>query len=144
MAKIESLTDDRPLALVPGHVPAHLVYDFDLYRDPRMKDDIHEAHMRLHQEAPDIFWSPRNGGYWICTRFAEATYIMTHPQIFSSARAFVRPTPPEKIVPLVPIHMDAPEHMRYRVLLLKFLSLTPKEVKKWEPVARGLINELID
>jgi len=141
---LKSKLDERPLAPVPAHVPADRVFDFDIFHDPRMQEDIHKGHMQLHQEAPDIFWSPRNGGYWIVTRFAEATYIMTHPQIFSSARAFVRPTPPEKIVPLVPIHMDAPEHMRYRVLLLKFLSLTPKEVKKWEPVARGLINELID
>jgi cytochrome P450 len=136
--------DERPIAPIPAHVPERLVFDFDIYHDPRIKHDVQKGHMQLHEEAPDIFYSPRNGGYWIVTRFAEATYIMTHPQIFSSMRAFVRPTPPEKVVPLVPIHMDAPEHMRYRLLLLKFLNLTPKEVKKWEPIARELINELID
>ena len=136
--------DERPLAPIPAHVPEHLVFDFDIYHDPRIKEDIQKGHMQLHDEAPDIFFSPRNGGYWIVTRFAEAKYIMTNPQLFSSARAFVRPTPPEKYVPLVPIHLDAPDHMKYRLLLLKFLNLTPKEVKMWEPIARDLINELID
>jgi len=140
----EPKQDERPIAPIPAHVPAHLVFDFDMYQDPRIKDDVQKGHMQLHEEAPDIFYSPRNGGYWIVTRFAEATHIMTHPKIFSSMRAFVRPTPPEKVVPLVPVHMDAPDHMRYRMLLLKFLSLTPKEVKQWEPIARDLINELID
>jgi cytochrome P450 len=134
----------RPLAPVPAHVPEHLVFDFDIYHDPRIQKDIQQGYMQLHQDAPDIFYSRKNGGYWIVTRFAEATHILTNPKIFSSGRAFVRPTPPEKAVTLVPIHMDAPDHMRYRMPLLKFLALTPKEVKKWEPVARDLINELLD
>jgi cytochrome P450 len=135
--------DARPPAPIPAHVPPDRVFDFDIYDDERIAADVQQGHMRLHEEAPDIFYTPRNGGRWIVTRFAEAAYILTHPLIFSSAGAHVRPVPPDA-KPLVPIHMDAPEHMRYRSLLLKFLSLTPKQVKQWEPVARQLINELID
>lgn len=135
---------DRPVVQVPPHVPADRVFDFDLYYDERIKDDVQLGHMRLHDEAPDIFWTPRNGGRWIVTRFAEATYIMTNPQLFSSVGAYTRPSPPDKVVHLAPLHMDAPDHMRHRLLLLKFLNLTPREVGIWEPIARDLINRLID
>jgi cytochrome P450 len=127
--------------LIPAHVPPELVFDFDYFDDPRLRSDVHEGMMSLHAEAPDVFWTPRNGGHWMLTRYADVTKAMTTPELFSSDSAVPTATPGPKI-PLPPQDMDPPEHMRYRLLLLKFLA--PKEVRKLEPRARELVVELID
>jgi hypothetical protein len=50
----------------PPHVPPDLVVDFDYRNFPGHDSDVHLAWKRLHQ-GPDLFWSPRHGGYWVAT-----------------------------------------------------------------------------
>jgi hypothetical protein len=49
----------------PAHVPPELVYDVDICNLEGAQDDVHAAWKRVQQNAPGIFWTPRNGGYWM-------------------------------------------------------------------------------
>lgn len=129
------------LAPKPAHVPDDLVFDFDFVRDERLSNDIHAGMMSLHREAPDIFWTPRNGGHWMATRMADIQKVMTNPTIFSSVRA--APLPLATLtIPAPPQDMDGREHLRLRLMLMKILS--PKYFRAQADNARALINELID
>ena len=68
---------------VPEHVPPELVHDFDFLDPPGASDDVQLAWKRLHDEAPDIFWTPRNGGHWIATRGEDIREIQTNHRRFS-------------------------------------------------------------
>jgi cytochrome P450 len=125
----------------PDHVPESLVFDFDYFHDPRLAADVHEGMMSLIGEAPDVFWTPRNGGHWVVTRWNDVNFVMTNPAIFSSHVMTPTATPGLKI-PLPPQDLDAPDHMRHRLLLLQFLA--PREVRRYEPITRALIGEIID
>ena len=57
----------------PRHVPESLVYDFDLFHDPALVKDPHQRVLDLHRNAPPLFWTPRNGGHWICLGY-EANF----------------------------------------------------------------------
>ena len=50
--------------LVPDYVPAHLVFDFDIYADPRVGEDVQGDYARTLEAAPELFWTPANGGRW--------------------------------------------------------------------------------
>jgi hypothetical protein len=82
-----------PLAAIPSHVPAELVFDFDLHADPRLSEDTHKGYMSLHSDAPDIFFTPRNGGHWVVTRYDDLVHIMRNEPIFSTVMTVV-PAPP--------------------------------------------------
>ncbi|MET0379532.1 MAG: cytochrome P450 [Spongiibacteraceae bacterium] len=127
---------------IPDHVPAERIFDFDVYEDSIKGNDVQSAHMALHKQAPDVFYTPRNGGHWMATRYADVRQIMMNADTFSSRDAFFSPELSRFKISLPPQDMDAPEHMRYRFLLMKFLS--PKQVVQLEPQIRALMNSLID
>ena len=66
-------------------------------------------------------------------------FVLKHPELFSSKRAFDAAGSP---LPMVPIAFDPPEHTRYRRVLQPFFS--PRETASWLPMVRGLAGELID
>lgn len=127
---------------IPSHIPHERVFEFDIYADSASGGDVQKTHMQLHSKAPDIFFTPHNGGHWIATRFADVQKIMTTPELFSSREAFFSPDIGRVKISLPPQDMDAPEHMRYRSLLMKFMS--PREIVKREEQIRELTNQLID
>src|SRR5258705_3875332 len=60
-------------------IPAHLVFDVDIFNLPGAEDDVQLAWRRLQTDLPPIFWTPKNGGHWICTRSEDIKYIhQTH------------------------------------------------------------------
>jgi cytochrome P450 len=127
---------------IPGHVPGHLVFDFDIYADPRLERDVHAGYMSLHDDAPDVFFTPRNGGHWVMTRYKDVSEVMMDGERFSSTQTVV-PVPPLGLkVPVTPLDMDEPEHRKYRALLNKFMS--PAAVQPLEPVIHRLNTELLD
>jgi len=128
------------IAKKPDHVPDHLVFDFDMFEDPRIKDDVQLGYMSLHRDAPDIFWSPREGGRWMATRFEDVRAIATDPATFSSKGQTAGREDGELQLP--PETMDPPEHLRYRLLLMNFLS--PKHLKRQQAFVRELAIDLID
>ena len=98
----------------PAHVPAERVFDFDMFYDPRIERDVHDGHLQLLDDAPDIFWTPRNAGHWVATRHADVTTVLKNPAVFSSVNAPFERTQPAMDLPVPPMDMDAPEHRPHR------------------------------
>jgi cytochrome P450 len=130
------------IAPVPSHVPQDRVFDFDLHLDPRLDGDAHAGYASLHRDAPDIFFTPRNGGHWVMTRVDDITDAMFNADLFSSACTAVPTPPPEYALNFPPLEMDAPDHRKYRNLVNKFLA--PSAIKPLEAKVRNLAVELID
>ena len=134
----------------PDHIPAELVYDFDMYRDPALLADPHQRVLDLHQQAAPIFWTPRNGGHWV---------LLGHQANFEAARdveSFSNEIYPreqmEEIfaalekdmgrIPLaVPINLDPPDHTKFRQPLQRVFS--PKTIEGLRGSIRDLARELI-
>ena len=56
-----------PAIEVPAHVPAELVYHYDVYAPGPPGSDFFEELFKLKQRAPPAFWTPYNGGHWYTT-----------------------------------------------------------------------------
>ncbi|WP_176141699.1 hypothetical protein [Sphingopyxis flava] len=88
---------------------------------------------------PDIFWTPRNGGHWVATRYDDMVQLTTDPGRFSSLEPFV----PKEIIPHTgPSQLDASEHGPFRKLVSQ--AFTPALLKKAEIRARATAVEIIE
>jgi hypothetical protein len=66
-----------PAVPKPDHVPDSVVFDFDYFEDPGLKQDAHGRALEVVRDAPPIFWSPRNGGQWV---------LKSHDAVFKASR----------------------------------------------------------
>lgn len=126
---------------VPAHVPSALVFDFDHFSSPEVVRDPHFATARrLHREAPDIFFTPRNGGLWLVTRSEIGLDILRQTDKFSNNPQFNR----AKLFdpPMLPVQSDPPEHTEFRRILNP--KLTPGAVNGMEPGVRDCVREIIE
>lgn len=127
----------------PQHVPESLVRDFDPYDLPGLKDgytdDIHALWKSIQDTYPDIFWTPRNGGHWIVTRYNEIAALTTDTARFSNLEPFV----PKGIIPHTgPSQLDAPEHGPFRKLVGQ--AFTPALLSRAGIRARAAAVAIID
>src|SRR5512139_4070375 len=127
----------------PGHVPDELVRDFNPYNLPGLvdgySDDIHALWKKIQDSHPDIFWTPRNGGHWVATRYDDMVQLTTDPTRFSNLEPFV----PKGIIPHTgPNQLDAPEHGPFRKLVS--LAFTPASLNQASIRARAAAVEIID
>jgi cytochrome P450 len=113
--------------------------DFD-HLDPRWINDPFPIWDDLRRKCP-IAHTERFMGVYLPTRYADVRAIAYDTEHFSSRRVVVRETPPPR-VPAPPITSDPPHHRPARMVLLP--PFTPDAMKKLEPRARALANELID
>jgi cytochrome P450 len=113
--------------------------DFD-HLDPKWVNDPFPIWDELRQRCP-IAHTDRFMGVYLPTRYEDVREIAYDPEHFSSRRVIVRETPPPRI-PAPPITSDPPEHRPARMVLLP--PFTPDAMKKIEPRARAIANELID
>ena len=123
----------------PPHIPQHLVFDFDFFK-PEGSDDIHLAWKRLHEVAPSIFWTPRNGGHWVATRAADIEIMQTDFSRFSNKQMTlpILPTP----YPLLPVALDPPDHSAFRLLIAP--AFAPAATRKLTEKARDIAIELTE
>lgn len=129
------------LASVPTHVPQDLVRDIDSYRLPGSEEDQFLAMKILQQKAPDIFWTPRNGGHWILTRGEDLYSLFASVELLSNKQIGIPKTP--NTIPFLPIEADGATHAMYRKLVQPWF--TPKYVDKiGAEVARPLAIRLIE
>jgi cytochrome P450 len=124
----------------PEGVPANLVFEFDIYGDQRLADDIHAGYATLHRDAPDIFWTPCNGGHWIFTRYDDIVEVVKDFENFS-VREMQIPRVANPPV-FIPLSLDPPANLPYRQALMPFFS--PKAVASLDPKIRAFANEIID
>lgn len=126
----------------PDNVPAELVYDYDLYEAPREIESTYQIELvrKIHAEAPDIFWTPRNGGHWVFTRAEDIDQGQRNGSLFSM-RDVILPAgqSPQQNVPL---ETDEPEHSAYREILQPMFM--PDKILAFEAAVRALAVQLIE
>lgn len=144
------MNDMSAIVPQPGHVPDDAVYDFDMYLDPALLTDPHERVREIVRDAPPVFWTPRNGGHWVVTGFAENYAASRDTESFSSqlmppevAEAMMAQLPTDFHIPSpTPITLDPPLHTKFRQPLNAHFS--PKAMLARKEEVRDLANELID
>ncbi len=104
-------------------------------------DDEHainpQPFYRLARDAGGVIGGPM-GSYQVMRR-AEVEFALQHPEVFSSAMEAVDLG---QTVPLIPLQVDPPEHLKYRKLLDPIFA--PKQMNAIEPDIARTVNELID
>ena len=133
----------------PAHVPESLVYDFDFNADPAYVENPHARVLDLIENAPSIFWTPRNGGHWVVLPYQAQLDAFRNWEVFSSEHftpeeyeEMMAALPPEQRVPApIPICVDPPLQSKLRAPLVS--TFTPKAVKRLEAQIRDLAERLI-
>lgn len=127
-------------APVPPHIPAHLVFDFDIYADPRIGEDVQGTYAAALSEAPDIFWTRLNGGHWIVKSFEAISQVVLDPDHFSVREMQI---PRVENPPFfIPLSLDPPENLPYRRAMMPMFG--PAAIKALEPRIREWAVELVD
>lgn len=129
---------DAPI--VPAHVPPHLVFDFDIYADPRVGEDVQASYAAAIDAAPDVFWTPRNGGHWMVRRLEAISEIVRDPEHFSAREMQIPrvPNPPM----FIPLSLDPPDNQLYRTVLMPRFSA--KAIRELEPRVRDWAVRIVD
>jgi cytochrome P450 len=123
---------------VPAHVSPALVRDFN-YLDSSSATDVYSFFRQLH-EGPDIFYTPRNHGHWVATRFEDMEYILDRTAEFCSETHTI---PKEaKLAPVPLVEMDGQIHKDFRKLLHPFFL--PKAMQDLQVRAREFTSALIE
>ena len=125
---------------VPDHVPPHLVYDFDIYADPRIGSDVQTSYASAIADAPDIFWTPANGGHWMIKGMDAIRMIASDPDHFSVREMQIPrvPNPPF----FIPLSLDPPENLPYRHAMAPMFG--PGAIGELEPRIRYWAEHIID
>ncbi len=126
---------------VPEHVPAELLFDYDIYEPGPPGTDFFVELYNLKKKAPLIFWTRHNGGHWYVTDGKLAEQVLRDSESFSS-KLLVVPRCNNPAVGFTPIHLDPPEHTKYRNHLS--IALSRKGVAELAPGVRQLAIELIE
>ena len=128
--------------VVPDHVPAHLVVDFDWYDFGTRFEDASPQWLSLRERAPQgIFWSPRNGGHWVPLRSEDIAAVIADHDRFSSSNINI-PRDTAKTTRLLPNELDPPAQLPYRSAIMPML--TPAKMALLEDEVRAKMVGLID
>lgn len=125
---------------VPPHIPEHLVFDFDIYADPRIGEDVQGTYAVALADAPDIFWTRLNGGHWIVKSFDAISAIVLDPEHFSVREMQI---PRVENPPFfIPLSLDPPENLPYRKAMMPMFG--PTAIKALEPRIREWAVGLVE
>jgi cytochrome P450 len=105
------------------------------FSDAPMRRD-RTAGWRFVRDAGPVFQD--GDGTWYLTSLEAVRFAHRNPDIFSSARAFDELGSP---VPLIPLAIDPPDHVRYRRVLDQMLA--PRVVNALEEDLRAQVRDLI-
>ncbi|NND69262.1 MAG: cytochrome P450 [Halioglobus sp.] len=148
MTEAATLSELTP---VPEHVPETLVYDFDMFKDPAYRADPHKRVLELIENAPPVFWTPRNGGHWMLVSHSANFEAARDCEGFSSEilpyeemEALLEQMADEsgRIPRAYPINLDPPLHGTYRKPLQGVFS--PRTINDLKEQIRTLAGELLD
>lgn len=109
--------------------------DFNLFDAPMAIDRT--AGWRFVADAGAVV--EQADGTWLLTTSEAVQFAHRHPEIFSSARAFDGLASP---VPLVPLAIDPPAHVKYRRVLDPMLA--PRVINDMEDELRAQVRELVE
>lgn len=141
MGKMQQRPWNDTSLTIPSHVPNDAVRDFDFYfMDTRHRSDtfdVYDAYTRLH-DGPDVFYTPRNGGHWVVTRYDDMEAIYNDTEHFNS-RSNMIPAAPEGGFAF--LNYDGARHTAFRSMLQPFFA--PKAVAQFEPTVREITASLV-
>lgn len=124
----------------PPQVPEHLVFDFDIYADPRIGEDVQGTYAAALADAPPVFWTRANGGHWIAKSFDAISAIVTDPDHFSVREMQI---PRVESPPFfIPLSLDPPENLPYRRAMMPMFG--PVAIKALEPRIRDWAARFVD
>ncbi|MFM6853079.1 MAG: cytochrome P450 [Sphingopyxis sp.] len=124
----------------PDYIPAHLVFNFDIHGDARIGQDVQGDYARVLASAPDLFWTPANGGHWVAKGFDVITAIVTDPTHFSVREMQI---PRVENPPFfIPLSLDPPENLPYRRAMAPMFC--PTAVNTLEPGMREWARRIVD
>ena len=107
------------------------------------------------RELSPVYWNKRYQ-VWVVTRYDDVTYVLRHPEIFSSAfwkkdpiGAFppIRPEDEDhyhfatNVISKFTNQLDSPDHMRIRKAIHSYFS--PNAVERWRPLVKDVIKNLL-
>jgi cytochrome P450 len=128
------------LYLIPEHVAPDRVVDFDIYaRGQTIRDPFDFTRVLEEQGAPDIFYTPRNGGHWVFRRYETVRDGFENTGLFTTNRVSI---PPMEMPLFIPYGMDPPQNRPYRRLLNVLFA--PSAIAKLQPWIRNLAGEIIE
>jgi cytochrome P450 len=126
--------------VIPTHVSKDLLVDFDIYTDDRMRHNPHLGLKALHSVAPDIFFTPLNGGHWVVTRFELMNRILPDTEHFSNSELDIpRSYSTNRMIPL---NLDPPDHLPFRIVLMRHFD--KRSITAMEEKLHGWAAQLID
>ena len=131
---------DAGVSTVPDHVPPDLVVDYDRFRDPARFPNPQLGIAELFRAYPPIFYTPRNGGHWMCARSTVALAMLRDWEIFSSNPALNAGL--QRDPRTAPNQYDPPTHSAMRHILNR--SFAPGTIMQMEPRIRAFAGQLID
>lgn len=111
---------------------------FDHHRDAN-EVDPDEAYAELRSRCP-FAWSDQQGGFWVTTRYADASEVSKSYKRFDSRDGFGIPSLFEERIN--PSELDPPEHTRYRRVLNPLL--TPEAVATVKPTMEKWTDYYLD
>lgn len=130
---------------VPAHVPSNLVFDYDYHGDRYHGEGgaearVHDSLQRLHNDAPEIFYTPKNGGHWVVRSFNRIADVVQDPEHFSAKEMQIPriENPPY----FIPLNVDPPNNLPYRQALMPAFS--PRAVRDLEEKIRFWAAKIID
>jgi camphor 5-monooxygenase len=127
----------------PPHVAPQQVVDFDIYQPMLAGLDLHESWRALQESgAPDVVWTPQNGGHWMVLRGKLITKVLQDYRTFSSRVVLVPKNSVGEAYRAVPITLDPPQHRPVRSLLNEDFS--PLKIKSREDSIRAMAVEMIE
>lgn len=129
----------------PQGIDPALVIDYDFYDDPiyTSAGGIPEAMVQLRDAAPDAFWSPALGGYWVIQGYEAIVDAAKRTDLFSSVKMGIPPRPEDALMTQsAPLNYDPPDHAALRAPLNKVF--TPTQMYRRVGQIRDQAIELIE
>ena len=130
-------------------IPAEQIRDWNLAADPAAAVCPYHAAAKL-LDGPAVFFNPNVddpraqglGGAWVVARYELQREVLQNAEVFSShlISGFSRLIGEEW--PLVPLELDPPEHMQYRMLLNPLFA--PGKINELEAGVRQQAVDLIE
>lgn len=128
--------------MIPAHVPADRIVNFDIFNPPGVEDDYFASWKTL-LDGPGIVWTTANGGHWIGARGDVVRSLWNDSERLSNECLAVTPGLGD-VMQFIPLQQDGAEHKAFRMAVMK--GLASRYVVALEPrvveIARELIAEL--
>ncbi len=126
--------------MIPPHVPADRVVDFDIFNPPGVERDYFSAWKTL-LNGPGLVWTTANGGHWIAARGDVVRELWGESERLSNQCLAVTPGLGD-VMRFIPLQQDGAEHKAFRTPVMK--GLASRFVVALEPKVREVAQELIE